>query len=589
MTRLGGPSGIRPAGNSTAARGIGFVYAGGVVVRQSRLFAPTLREAPADAEAVSHRLLVRGAFIRQVAAGVWTFLPLGWRVHQKIVQIVREEMDAIGGQEMLMPVLTPAELWQRSGRYGIPEVFKLEDRAGRQFVLPMTHEETVTFHVAEIQSYRQLPQILYHFSVKDRDEPRPRGGLLRVREFIMKDAYSFDRDEEGLDRSFRAHARAYDRIFDRCGLEVFAVQAESGMMGGSESIDYLAPSGSGENTLVTCERGDYAADLEIARGVPRAPSFPARLETPEEVHTPDVTTIDDLAAFLGIDAAATAKAMPVTRTDGTVVLGLVRGDDRLEEAKLAAALGSDFRPATDEEIRATFGADGGSLGPVGARVEIVADETLREGQFVSGANRNGWHLRGVEAGRDYAPRFADLRQPREGDACPVCGGRLQFQAAIELGHIFKLGTRYSEPLGATYLDEAGAEHPIVMGSYGIGPGRIMAAAVEQRHDEHGIVWPGALAPYDVHVLALAAGSNEVRALAGSAAEELAAAGRSVLLDDRDERPGEKFADADLLGVPVRITVGKKSLDDGAVDVRLRASGADERVPRETLTTWMEAH
>ena len=560
-----------------------------MVFRQSQLFMPTLREAPADAEAASHKLLVRGAYIRQVAAGIWSFLPLGWRVHEKAVQIVREEMDAIGGQEMLMPLLTPAELWQRSGRYAIPEVFKLRDRAGREFVLPMTHEETVTFHAAEIQSYRQLPQILYHFSVKDRDEPRPRGGLLRVREFIMKDAYSFDRDEEGLDRSFRAHAAAYERMFARCGLEAVAVQAESGMMGGTESIDYLAPAGSGENTLVTCERGDYAADLEVARGVPRAPAFPPRLDAPEEVSTPGVTTIEALAAMLGVDEAATAKAMPVTRPDGTVVLGLVRGDDRLEEAKMAAALGSDFRPATEEEIRATFGADGGSLGPLGVDIEVVADETLRDGQFVSGANRNGWHLRGVEAGRDYTPRFADLRQPRQGDACPRCGGALRFQTAIEVGHIFKLGTRYSEPLGAAYLDEAGIEHPIVMGCYGIGPGRIIAAAVEQRHDEHGIVWPESLSPYDAHVLALAGGSQEVLAIAEQAATALGEGGRSVLLDDRDERPGEKFADADLLGIPVRITVGKKTLEDGAVDVRLRASGAEERIPRETLTTWMEDH
>ncbi|HJU49090.1 MAG TPA: proline--tRNA ligase [Gaiellaceae bacterium] len=560
-----------------------------MVFRQSQLFMPTLREAPADAEAASHKLLVRGAYIRQVAAGIWSFLPLGWRVHEKAVQIVREEMDAIGGQEMLMPLLTPAELWQRSGRYAIPEVFKLRDRAGREFVLPMTHEETVTFHAAEIQSYRQLPQILYHFSVKDRDEPRPRGGLLRVREFIMKDAYSFDRDEEGLDRSFRAHAAAYERMFARCGLEAVAVQAESGMMGGTESIDYLAPAGSGENTLVTCERGDYAADLEVARGVPRAPAFPPRLDAPEEVSTPGVTTIEALAAMLGVDEAATAKAMPVTRPDGTVVLGLVRGDDRLEEAKMAAALGSDFRPATEEEIRATFGADGGSLGPLGVDIEVVADETLRDGQFVSGANRNGWHLRGVQAGRDYTPRFADLRQPRQGDACPRCGGALRFQTAIEVGHIFKLGTRYSEPLGAAYLDEAGIEHPIVMGCYGIGPGRIIAAAVEQRHDEHGIVWPESLSPYDAHVLALAGGSQEVLAIAEQAATALGEGGRSVLLDDRDERPGEKFADADLLGIPVRITVGKKTLEDGAVDVRLRASGAEERIPRETLTTWMEDH
>jgi prolyl-tRNA synthetase len=558
-----------------------------MLARASQLFLPTLRDAPADAEAVSHKLLVRGGFIRQLSAGVWTFLPVGWRVHQKIVQIIREEMNAIGGQEMLMPVLTPAELWEQSGRYDIPEIFHLEDRSGRRFVLPITHEETVTFHAKEIQSYRQLPQILYHFSVKNRDEPRPRGGLLRVREFIMKDAYSFDRDDEGLDISFRKHAGAYDRIFERCGLEVSAVQAESGMMGGKESIDYLAPSGSGENTLVTCERGDYAADLEIARGIPRAPEFPASLAAPAEIETPNVTTIEALAAFLGVDTAATSKAMPVVTSDGTLVLGLVRGDDRLEEAKLSAALASAVRPATVEEIRAAFGADPGSLGPIGFSGPVVADEALRDGQFVAGGNRTGWHLRGVEAGRDFMPRFADIRESRDGDSCPNCGGRLQFQTAIEVGHIFKFGTRYSEPLGATFLDEDGKEKPLVGGSYGIGPGRIMAALVEQRHDENGIVWPESVAPYHAHVVGLAGGEE----IAASTAADLAAHGLDVLLDDRVGRAGEKFADADLLGCPVRVTVGKKSVEDNAVDVRSRADGEDKRVPTDDavkwVVTWME--
>ena len=546
-------------------------------MRASRLFIPTLREDPAEAEAASHRLLLRGGFVRPVSAGLYTFLPLGWRVHQKAVQIIREEMDAIGGQEMLCPVLTPAELWERTGRYGIPELFKLEDRAGRRFVLPMTHEETFTFHAKEIQSYRELPQILYHFSTKDRDEPRPRGGLLRVREFIMKDSYSFDRDEEGLDRSFRLHAQAYERIFERCGLDTCAVQAESGMMGGSESIDYLAPAGAGENTLVTCERGDYAADLEVARGIPRAPSFPERLDAPREIDTPGITTIEALAELLGIDPAATSKAMPVVRADGALVLGLVRGDDRLDEAKLAAVLGAGFRPATEAEIREAFGADPGSLGPIGFRGEIVADEALRGGQFVAGANRTGWHLRGVEAGRDFQPRFVDIRESSEGDSCPQCGGRLRFQIAIEVGHIFKLGTRYSVPLGAVYLDETGTERPIVMGSYGIGPGRIMATAVEQRHDEHGIAWPRPLTPYEVHVVAIGAAGPEAVALAEGVADGLEAAGFTVLLDDRDRRPGEKFADADLIGCPLRITVGKKALEDGRVDVLARATRAEERV------------
>ena len=544
-----------------------------MIARASQLHLPTLREAPADAEATSHKLLVRGGFIRQLGAGLWTFTPLGWRVHRKVEQIIREELDAIGAQEWFAPVLTPVELWEATGRDRIPEIFHTQDRAGRRFILPMTHEETFTFHARELQSYRQLPQSWYHFQTKDRDEPRPRGGLIRVREFIMKDSYSFDRDEAGLERSFRAHEEAYHRIFGRCGLEYHAVAAESGMMGGSESVDFLAPSGSGENTLVTCSNGDYAADLEIARAVPRAPAFPPRLDAPEEVETPGIGTIEELAAFLGVDAAATAKAMPVVRESGEVVLALVRGDDRLELAKLMGVLRADLRLATDEEIRAAFGADPGSIGPVGFDGEIVADEALREGHFVAGANATGRHLRGVEVGRDFEATLADIRVPQAGDTCVECGGALGFRIAIEIGHIFKLGTRYSEPLGARFLDEDGQERPLVMGSYGIGPGRVMAAAVEQRHDEHGIRWPAAIAPYDVHVVALPGVEDQ--------AEEVARAfdgtGAEVLLDDRDQRAGEKFADADLIGVPTRVTVGRKTLEDGMVDVRNRDTGEERRV------------
>jgi prolyl-tRNA synthetase len=548
-----------------------------MIRRASQLFLPTLREAPADAEAISHKLLVRGGFIRQVSAGVWTFLPLGWRVHEKVVQIIREELEAIGAQEMLMPVLTPAELWQATGRYESPEVFKLRDRNEREFVLPLTHEETVTFHAREIQSYRDLPQMLYHFQTKDRDEPRPRAGLIRVREFIMKDSYSFDRDEEGLDRSFQLHKGAYDRIFERCGLEVYLVQAESGLMGGSSSMDYLAPAETGENILVTCERGDYAADLEIARGIPRAPEFPEALDAPDEVETPGVATIEDVAKLLGIDEAATSKAMPVV-ADGKVVLGLVRGDDRLDEGKMTEALGSVYRPATEEEIREAFGAEPGSLGPVGTSVEVIADEALREGQFVGGANRTGYHLRGVQAGRDFEAHFANIREMREGDTCPNCGGELRFQTAIEVGHIFKLETHYSAPLEATFLDEDGKEKPLVMGSYGIGPGRTMAAVIEQHHDEHGIKWPRSVAPYDVHLIALPGLAER----AEEVAVKLDEAGDAVLLDDRDQRAGEKFADADLIGLPVRVTVGKKTLEDGAVDIRTRETGEEQRVAIEEL-------
>jgi len=548
-----------------------------VIARASQLFLPTLRDAPADADAASHKLLVRGGFIRQVGAGLWTFMPLGWRVHQKVVQIIREEINAIGGQEMLEPVLTPAELWETSGRIGIPIVFHLKDRNGRDFVLPFSHEETMTFHARELQSYKQLPQLWYHFSTKERDEPRPRGGLLRVREFIMKDSYSFDRDEAGLDKSFDAHKRAYERIWQRCGLEAYYVEAESGIMGGRESSGFMAPAESGENILVSCENGDYYADYDAARGIPRAPEFPEALERPEEVETPGVTTIESLAEFLDIDPAATSKAMPVMVGERPV-LALVRGDDRLSEEKLVTALGEAYRPMTDEEIRAVFGASGGSLGPVALTIDILADEALREGQFVTGANRDGWHLRGVEAGRDYKPQFADIRQANEGDACIVCGGKLLEQTAIELGHIFKLGTFYSVPFGATFLDEDGEEKPLVMGSYGIGPARTMAAIVEQHNDDRGIVWPRSVAPYDVHIVALP-GTESYADQAASALDE---AGFDVLLDDRDARAGEKFADADLIGCPFRVTVGRKAAEDGTVDLRERAKGEDDAVKVDEL-------
>ncbi len=547
-----------------------------MIARASRLFLPTLRDPPADAEAASHKLLVRGGFIRQVGGGIFTFLPLGWRVHQKVVQIIREEMDAIGGQEMLGPVLTPAELWERSGRIRIPEVFKLQDRNGRPFVLPLSHEETFTLHATELQSYRQLPQTWYHFSTKERDEPRPRGGLLRVREFIMKDSYSFDRDAEGLDSSFERHAGAYRRMFERCGLQVYQVEAESGIMGGKESSGFLAPTGSGENELMRCENGDYFADVEAARGIPRAPDFPEPLAAPEEIETPGVATIDALAELLGIDPAATSKALPVV-TGERLVLALVRGDDRLSEEKLMTIFEAPFRPATDDEIREAFGSGGGSIGPVGADVEVISDETLRAGQFVAGANRDGWHLRGVMAGRDYEPIFADIRQANEGDACPECGGRLVAGAAIEVGHIFKLGTFFSERFAATYLDEDGRERPIVMGSYGVGPARTIAAVVEQHHDERGIVWPAAVAPYDVHVVALLSTHEGVAEAAESAAAALNAASLDVLVDDRDIRAGEKFADADLIGCPIRVTVGKRAVDEGTVDLREREKGEDNPV------------
>jgi prolyl-tRNA synthetase len=473
---------------------------------------------------------------------------------------------------MLAPTLTPAELWETTGRIAVPILFHLTDSGGRPFVLSWTHEESMTFLARELNSYKQLPQVWYHFSTKDRDEPRPRGGLLRLREFVMKDAYSFDADAAGLDASFTAHEQAYVRIFERSGLEAYIVEAESGVMGGKRSLGFLAPTGSGENELMRCENDDYFADVEAARGTPRPPELAPALGAPDRVETPGVGTIEELAAFLGIAESATTKALPVV-TGNRLVLALVRGDDRLSPEKLETFFEAAFRPATDEEIRDAFGAGGGSLGPVGVEVDVIADEALRDGQYVAGANEDGWHLRGVEAGRDYEPTFVDIRQAKDGDACPVCGGTLHVQTAIEVGHIFMLGTFHSAAFGATFLDEDGGEKPLVMGSYGIGLARTIAAIVEQCHDENGIVWPKAIAPYDAHVVALP-GAEEI---AEQAAEALSAAGLDVLLDDRDQRAGEKFADADLIGCPLRITAGKKSLEDGKVDVRDRTTGAEKRL------------
>ena len=548
--------------------------------RLSHYFAPTLREEPAQTESPSHGLLLRAGMIRQIGSGLYSFLPLGWRVHQKIVGIIREEMNAIGGQEMLHPLLVPAEIWKQSGRYSIDEVFKVHGRGEREYVLSLSHEETFTLIAKEIRSYKELPQIWYHFGLKERDEPRPRAGLLRVREFIMKDSYSLDRDDEGLDENYWKHAAAYRRIFDRLGLEYYESAGDVGAMGGSIAHEYLVPTPSGENDLAICENGDYAANVEAAVSRATIPVFLDPRTAPEEVETPGATTIEGLAEFLDIDPRTTSKAMPVVRlSDDAVVLGLVRGDHRLHELKMAKALGGGYRPAAADEIREAFGADGGSLGPVGFKGEIVADELLREGQYVTGANRDGWHLLGVEAGRDWrATTWADLRHVEEGDACPNCGGRLHIQPAIEVGNIFKLGTRYSVPLQATYLDESGRERPIVMGSYGIGPARTMAAVVEQHNDERGIKWPESVAPFDDHVVSLV-GAEEIAERAAAVLEQK---GRDVLLDDREARAGEKFADADLFGIPRRITAGRKSLDDGAVDVRSRETGEESRVNLEEL-------
>jgi prolyl-tRNA synthetase len=549
------------------------------VTRLSRYFLPTTREAPADAEAVSHQLMVRAGLARQVAAGLWTWLPAGWRAHRKVEQIVREELDAIGAAEMLMPVLQPADLWRRTGRYDIDELFKLNDRRGAELVLAMTHEENVTFHVSrEIRSYRQLPKILYHFQTKERDEPRPRAGVLRTREFIMKDSYSFDRDADGLDESYRLHIQAYDRILDRTGLEWYRVESDVGMMGGLGAHEYMAPCAAGENDVALSDAG-YAANLEVASATPQTvEGLPEALPEPRPVDTPGARTIEQVTQMMGVPAGALIKAMPVIANGGDPVLVLVRGDHRLNEIKLQNAFGGPARLAEEGEVRALFGSEPGFIGPVGSSVRVVSDEALRGLQgLVTGANRADVHLEGVEPGRDFATEWADVRTVEEGDRCPQ-GGSIRIEPAIEVGNIFKLGTRYSEPLGAHYLDEEGKEQVVWMGSYGIGPARLVAAAIEQYHDDRGIAWPRAVAPFEVELVTLGKPGEEARSLAERLYGELRDAGVDVLFEDRDGSPGEKFADAELLGCPLRLTVGRKSLEAGQVDVQVRRGQEKRSLP-----------
>ncbi len=542
----------------------------GLVTRLSSYFLPTTKEAPADAEAVSHRLLVRAGMARQLGAGMWTWLPAGWRAHRKAEQIIREELDAIGAQEMLMPVLQPAEIWRTSGRYPIEELFKLKDRKGAELALAMTHEEALTFHMArEVRSYRDLPKLLYHFQVKERDEPRPRAGVLRTREFVMKDSYSFDRDREGLDRSYELHVGAYDRIFERSGLEWYRVEADVGMMGGFGAHEYMAPCPAGENDVALSDAG-YAANVEVANATPqRAEGLPEPLGEPREVETPGAATIEAVSGLLGVPAAALIKAMPMVVEGRGPVLVVLRGDHRLNPIKLANAVGAESRPAHRDEIVEVFGAPAGFIGPVGMRVEVLADEALRDLRgLVAGANEPDKHLRGVEPGRDFEPAWADVRNVEPGDTCPG-GAPIRIEPAIEVGNIFKLGTRFSEPLGATFLDASGSERPIWMGSYGIGPARVVAAAIEQHADEQGISWPRALAPFDAELVTLGREGEPAREVADRLYGELRDAGLDVIYDDREAGAGEKFADAELLGCPLRLTVGKRGIESGEVEAQIR--------------------
>lgn len=600
-------------------------------MRWSRFFIPTLREDPADAEVISHKLLLRAGLIRQLSAGIYSFLPLGQRVALKVMQILREEMNAIGGQEFFLPALHPAELWQESGRWQAigDEMFRLKDRKGADMCLGMTHEEVFTSIARnELRSYKQLPQVWYQIQIKFRDEARPKAGLMRIRTFIMKDAYTFDVDRAGLDKSFIDQREAYKKIFTRCGLEFLIVEASSGSMGGSESNEFIAPSEAGQDLIVRCRNCGYAANLEkaVSRLAPITDETgPA---APEEFPTPGVRTIEELADFPG-GAPADRQiktlvyiAQRWSSSGGDLVLEpqpllvLLRGDHQLHETKLADAIGAvSVRPAQPEEIRELLGASPGSLGGVGALsperhlsyelkdvktknllglrktppLRIIADRALEERRnMVTGANKDDFHLRGVDVGRDIqVEKWLDLRTVESGEGCPRCEtGTLEVFKGMEIGHIFKLGTKYSASMGATVLNQDGKEVPIVMGSYGIGVERIISGAVEQHHDADGIIWPKSLAPFDVVVTITNMKQDDLRAAGEKLYEELQSAGLEVLLDDRDERAGVKFKDADLIGIPYRITVGKKAAE-GVVELFDRLTKQSEDVKIADVVTHVQ--
>ena len=561
-------------------------------MRLSRSFGKTLRDDPADAELDSHRLMLKAGMIYQSAAGVYSYMPLAWRSIRKIEEIIREEMDAAGAQELHMSKLQPMEIWERSGRmaaYG-PDMMRLMDRRDRWLALAPTCEELLTNIVkANVNSYRDLPVTLYQIQTKFRDEPRPRGGLIRVREFDMKDAYSFDADLDGLDRSYNAMAAAYRRIFDRCGLDTIVVDADSGAMGGSDSQEFILVADGGEDTIIVCAGCDYSANAEKA--VFRIPDLPD--EDPEpttEVHTPGIRTIDELVDFLGISASRTLKAVFYV-ADGSLVFVVIRGDLEVNEVKLANVLGKppDLHIATPAEV-AEAGIVAGSASPVGLSIRTIADDSVRSGtNFAAGANRNDYHLQNVNFPRDFdAEIVTDIAQAQAGYACCYCEGRLSQVRGIEVGHVFKLGTHFTEAFEAYYPDQDGERHPIIMGCYGIGVERLLAAAIEQNHDDNGIVFPAPIAPYDVQLIALNTDVDDVVAVGDDLYERLESAGISVLYDDRHESPGVKFNDADLVGLPVRVVASRRNLNKGVVEVKRRDSPDATTVPLDDAVETVKA-
>ena len=558
-------------------------------MRATNLYAPTLRNTPAEAEIASHQLMYRAGLIRKSAGGMYSYLPLAWRTIRKIEQIIREEMDAAGGQEIMMPILQPSELWEESGRWGAygAEMIRVKDRHDREFCMGPTHEEMITALVRdELRSYKQLPVLLYQIQDKFRDERRPRFGVMRSREFIMKDLYSFDKDIEGMNESYRKMSVAYTNIFTRCGLDFRAVEADSGAIGGGHSEEFTVLAPEGESRIACCDACSYAASDEKA--ALRPIDAPDEAELPlEKVATPHTSTIALLAEYLKIPVEKTIKAVAYQTEDDTLILAFLRGDHEVNEIKLANAVpgARELRMADEDAIRAVGGCPG-FMSPIGIKegTHIVVDETaMRMHNAVSGANEADFHYMNVNPKRDFgAVTVADIRLVEEGDACPVCEqGHLHIGRGIEAGQIFALGTKYSEAMGATFLDEAGKAQPMQMGCYGIGVGRTMAAAIEQNHDEHGIIWPRAIAPYEVVVVAVNAKVEEQLAYAEEIYEELRAAGIDVLLDDRRERAGVKFNDCDLIGYPVRIAIGPKTIENGSIEVKVRRTGALVNFARDT--------
>ncbi|ACI20357.1 MULTISPECIES: proline--tRNA ligase [Thermodesulfovibrio] len=554
-------------------------------MRYSKLFIPTMREIPSGINAISHILMLKAGYVRQLAAGLFIFLPLGWRVLNKINMILKEEMERIGAQEISMPILHPAEIWQETGRwYTIKEeMFRLKDRTGRDMCLGMTHEEIMTWIASkEIKSYRQLPQIWYQIQTKLRDEARPRGGVLRTREFIMKDSYSFDIDWEGLDKSYNLHAEAYHRIFTKCGLKYYQVESDPGIMGDMESHEFMAPTPAGEDEIVLCDSCGYSANIEVAKS--ELPTLPSLNFEYKEIYTPEKKSVKEVSDFLGLSEKYFIKTLIVISEKNGPVLVMLRGDQELNEKKLARIIG-EFSFATSEQALEILGVELGFVGPVGHKIKKIADFSIqKEISYISGANKKNYHLQGIIPGIHFDAQWADIRRVKEEDRCPKCGNSLKIEKAIEVGNIFKLGTKYTEPLHAYFLDKDGKEKPIIMGSYGIGPARVAAAAIEQNHDSDGIIWPKSISPFDIEIIPLNMDDEKTVSIAEELYEKVTEIYNSfadrhmeVLIDDRDERPGVKFKDADLIGIPIQIVIGKKGLKENKVEIKKRRTKETKKV------------